>query len=161
VNLLIWAEPRQPKTETGWFILETPDDAVGFANRVNAMPRTQTGATGLGAGIAAAIRAIAGNELSSRRRIVDVSGDGIEEVPGGSIPQVSDARALATAHCVTVNGLAIETDVYDLAGYYRDSMRIGSGSFVMSVRTYEDFTEAIRRKLLREIEYQADISLMR
>lgn len=161
VNLLVWAEPRQPKDETGWFILSTPADAELFAGLVQALPRTQDGATGLGEGIVAAIRAITGNDLKSRRRVIDVSGDGIEAVPGGLVLEVAEARAMAIANGVTINGLAIETEVYDLLGYHRDNMRVGPGSFVISVRTYEDFAAGIRRKLLREIEYQPEISLSR
>ncbi|MBM3520366.1 MAG: DUF1194 domain-containing protein [Alphaproteobacteria bacterium] len=161
VNLLVWAEPRQPKDETGWFVLSTPAEAEVFANLVQALPRTQNGATGLGEGIAAAIRTITGNGLKSRRRVIDVSGDGIEAVPGGLVLEVSEARAMAIANGVTINGLAIETEVYDLLGFYRDNMRTGPGSFVISVRTYEDFATGIRRKLLREIEYRPEISLNR
>jgi hypothetical protein len=34
----------------------------------------------------------------------------------------------------------------------------GSESFVMSTKTYEDFTEAMRRKLLREIEHRPRVT---
>ena len=58
---------------------------------------------------------------------------------------------MANAHDVVVNGLAIINEVHDLDQYYRENVIIGHDSFVIKSRNYEDFREAIRSKLLREI----------
>jgi hypothetical protein len=65
---------------------------------------------------------------------------------------------MAVGRGVVINGLAIENEVADLADYYRGNVQSGPGSFVMAVKTYEDFGEAMRRKLLREIEYRPRIT---
>src|SRR5690348_318484 len=80
VNLLIWAEPQVPKDMTGWFIIASDDDAEHFARIAEAFPRTQTGATAIGEGIAAALRSIATSGITAPREVVDVSGDGRESV---------------------------------------------------------------------------------
>lgn len=158
VNLLTWAEPRAPKTETGWFILAGDADAEAFALLVEGLPRTQNGATGLGEGIAAAIRSMQANGIEGRRQVVDVSGDGEETPAREYVLQLADARRMADAHGVIVNGLAIQNEASALHGYYRDKMRTGPGSFVIAARDFEDFAEAMRRKLIREIEYRPSVS---
>lgn len=158
VNLLTWAEPREPKTETGWFVLDGDASAERFASLVERLPRTQNGATGLGEGIAAAVRSLAANGHEGRRRVVDVSGDGEETPARDYVLRLPEARMMADAHGVIVNGLAIQNEASALHGYYRDKMRTGPGSFVIAVRDYQDFAEAMRRKLLREIEDRPSVS---
>ncbi len=68
------------------------------------------------------------------------------------------ARAMANASGVTINGLAIVNEDPGLLAYYRDNVRLGPGSFVVSALDYTDFAEAMRRKLLREIEYRPKLS---
>jgi hypothetical protein len=161
VNLLTWAEHQVPKDSTGWFVLVTDDDSEAFARLVETLPRSQNGGTGLGEGIAAAVRAIAGNGLEGSRRVIDVSGDGKETPAREYVVLLPQARAMANANGVTVNGLAIANEDPALLNYYRDSVRSGPGSFVMGAAGYADFAEAMRRKLLREIDDRPRISLLR
>lgn len=158
VNLLIWAEPQVPKDMTGWFVIASDDDAEHFARIVEAFPRTQTGATAIGEGIAAALRSIAASGIAAPREVVDVSGDGRESVAREYTVLVDQARAMALSRGVVINGLAIENEVSDLADYYRLNVQAGPESFVMAAKNYQDFAEAMRRKLLREIEYHPHIS---
>ncbi len=160
VNLLVWAEPQVPKDTTGWFIISNDEDAEKFAARVEAFPRRQTGSTAIGEGIAAALRAIDTNDIRGEREVVDVSGDGRESVAREFTVLVDQARAMALARGVIINGLAIENEVGDLADYYREKVQAGPDSFVMAAKDYEDFAEAMRRKLLREIEYRPRITLL-
>jgi len=158
VNLLVWAEPQVPKDTTGWFVITGDADAESFARIVEAFPRRQTGATAIGEGIAAALRSIDANSIKGEREVVDVSGDGRESVAREFTVLVDQARAMALARGVIVNGLAIQNEVGDLADYYRRNIQAGPESFVMAAKDYEDFAEAMRRKLLREIEYRPRIT---
>lgn len=160
VNLLIWAEPQVPKDTTGWFIITSDVDAERFARSVEAYPRRQTGSTAIGEGIAAALRSIDTNSIKGEREVVDVSGDGRESVAREFTVLVDQARAMALARGVIINGLAIQNEVSDLADYYRRNVQAGPESFVMAARNYEDFAEAMRRKLLREIEYRPRITFL-
>ncbi|QIG46467.1 DUF1194 domain-containing protein [Nordella sp. HKS 07] len=154
VDLLVWAEPQVPKDTTGWFVIASDEDAERFAVTVESFPRRQSGATAIGEGIAAALRAIDGNDIVSQRAVVDVSGDGRESVAREYTVLVDQARAMALSRGVVINGLAIQNEVGDLADYYRRNVQAGPESFVMAVRDYEDFAETMRLKLLREIEYR-------
>ena len=42
--------------------------------------------------------------------------------------------------------------------WYRDNVIAGPGSFVITAADYDDFAEAIVRKLIREIEHQERLS---
>ena len=158
VNLLVWAEPQVPKDMTGWFVIASDGDAEHFARKVETFPRRQTGATAIGEGIASALRSLDANDIKAAREVVDVSGDGRESVAREFTVLVDQARAMAVSRGVVINGLAIENEVGDLADYYRRNVQSGPESFVMATKTYEDFTEAMRRKLLREIEYRPHIT---
>jgi Protein of unknown function (DUF1194) len=158
VNLVVWAEPRVPKDMTGWFIIASDGDAEDFARIVEAFPRRQTGATAIGEGIASALRSIAASGIAAPREVVDVSGDGRESVAREFTVLVDQARAMALSRGVVINGLAIENEVSDLADYYRENVQVGPESFVMEAKTYQDFAEAMRLKLLREIEYHPRIT---
>jgi hypothetical protein len=59
---------------------------------------------------------------------------------------------------VTINGLAILSDDPELADYYRRNVVSGSEAFVMSVENFDDFAEAMRMKLIREIRYRPKLS---
>src|SRR4051794_27061147 len=56
VNLVVWAEPQVPKDMSGWEIIASDADAERFARLVENFPRRVTGATGIGEGIASALR---------------------------------------------------------------------------------------------------------
>jgi hypothetical protein len=158
VNLLVWAEPQVPKDMTGWFIIASDEDAERFASAVEHFPRRQTGSTAIGEGIAAALRSIGTNGIAGAREVVDVSGDGRESVAREFTVLVDQARIMAMARGVVINGLAIQNEVSDLADYYRRNVQSGPESFVMAAKDYEDFAEAMRRKLLRELEYRPRIT---
>src|SRR6476661_1403247 len=123
---------------TGWFIIASDSDAENFARIVEAFPRTQTGATAIGEGIAAALRSIATSGIAAPREVVDVSGDGRESVAREYTVLVDQARAMALSRGVVINGIAIENEVSDLADYYRENVQAGPESFVMAAKTYQD-----------------------
>ena len=87
------------------------------------------------------------------RRMINVSGDGRETMSPRSRRQITlpVARNRAEAMQVTINGLAIQTDLPDLAEWYGEHVTVGPGSFVMAVQDMQSFEEAIRQKLVREV----------
>jgi hypothetical protein len=65
---------------------------------------------------------------------------------------------MALASGIAVNGLAIINEDAALLDYYRTEVRSGPDGFVMAAADYADFAEAMRRKLIREIEYRPKLS---
>ena len=158
VSVLIWADATVPKSETGWFLLATPGDAENFAALMAGLPRGTEGGTGIGAGIAAAIRKLDRNEFVAPRQVVDVSGDGRETPAREVVVLMPQARAMAQARGVTVNGLAVLNEDPGLAVWYQNNVIAGPGAFVIPASDYADFAEAIVLKLIREIEHQERLS---
>ncbi len=86
------------------------------------------------------------------RRVINVSGDGTETVqprPRQHVP-LALARARAVKMGVTINALAIETDVQGLEDWYRENLIAGPGSFVVRIDDFDVFAEAIVKKLARK-----------
>ncbi len=159
IAVVIWSDAAYNKVPTGWFLIDSPQSAEVFARKVEtftiqhgAITSVGGGGTGLGSGLAYALAMIRDNKIMATRQIVDISGDGPESKPWQKDAIIlPEARALAKQLKVTVNGLAIETDVADLTDYYRNNVIIGPGSFAMSARDFVDYKRAIKKKLLREL----------
>ena len=157
-SMLIWSDAAFAKFPTEWHVLDSPASAEIFAKKVENFQDTMSGfaaigggGTGLGDGLAYALEMINNNGINAQRRIVDVSGDGVETHPWnkGAI-MLPEARSLAMTSNATVNGLAITTDIQDLTQWYRQNVAVGPGSFVLTATNFQDFKRAIRKKLLRE-----------
>jgi hypothetical protein len=160
VAVVVWADATVPKWESAWFVLATPADAERFATYMAGLERGAIGGTGIGAGIAAAIRKLDRNGLTAPRQVVDVSGDGRETPAREFVVLVQWARQMAEARGVTVNGLAILNEEPDLAHWYRSNVIAGAGAFVLTAADYQDFTRAIVAKLIREIEHMPRLSAL-
>lgn len=160
VNVTVWAQHEVPKDSTGWSILATDADIERFAAMVSGFPRRVNGGTGMGAGLAAALHAMEASGFEAPREIVDISGDGAESPARDYVVMMPQARQMAMAMGVVVNGLAIlgETNVDE---WYQRNVLVGPGSFLIVARNYDDFAEAMRRKLLREITHDARLSELR
>jgi hypothetical protein len=154
ISVLVWADASVPRWSSAWFLLSGPSDAEGFAGFMAALPRVPEGGTGIGAGVAAAIRKLDRNGFEAPRKVVDVSGDGRETPAREIVVMMPMANAMAHARGVTINGLAIVNEDTTLDRWYRDNVIAGRGSFVMTAGDYSDFAEAITRKLIREIEHE-------
>ena len=165
VATVVWSDAHIEKDIGKWYVVRSAADAEAFALEVEYMPRrVRNGATGIGSGIGAAINMIRSNGLDGIRRVVDVSGDGVESPLDTSLRLgamlLHNARPLAESYGVTINGLAIITDVPNLDDWYENYVKTGPGSFVMRAEGYEDFERAMRAKLLREIEQTAPVTLL-
>lgn len=86
-----------------------------------------------------------------RRRVIDVSGDGLSNE--GAEPR--DIQPLLKAAGITVNAIAIEASEPDLTGYFYENVIHGEGAFVVTATDFRDYVPQIRRKLIREVVYQS------
>lgn len=158
VTAIFWAESGWPADAMPWQVIADADDARGFARMIERWPRRIEGGTGIGTAVFHGVRQIEENQISSARRIIDVSGDGRETTMRDYYITAAQARTMAILRGITVNGLAMLNDEPDLDSYYRDQVVGGPGSFLMVAHRIEDFAAAMRRKLIREFEYRPVVS---
>lgn len=148
----------------GWDVLSSSSSAHSFGDAIAAAPRTSDGNTALAASLRNAAELLSTGEFGSARRIIDVASD--EDSDQGRSAPVRDA---VVASGITINALPFINDrpigTYDghmsyanaqwglqtTADFYRRDIIGGPGSFLIEVRDYAAFGEALKRKLLREL----------
>ncbi len=146
LSAVFWSEAAE--VALGWTRLAAPEDAERAAGALEAAPRSpRAAATALGEGLAASLAQLARLRADAARMAVDVSGDGWLN-RGRALEPVRD---LARQAGVTVNGLAVLNEEPDLLVRYRDQLIAGPNAFAMPCADYDDFAEAMRAKLLREV----------
>ncbi|NKB57091.1 MAG: DUF1194 domain-containing protein [Alphaproteobacteria bacterium] len=163
VALVLWSNHEQQETGVGWSYLHDAESIAAFAAKVANVARIDvSGGTGLGSAMAYALRLFGTNAFDGKRRVIDVSGDGQNNM--GVEPRAVRDRAVALG--LTVNGLAILDEEPRLDGYYAANVIGGPGAFLEIAEDFDSFAAAIRRKLVREIAgrslvYRLDSSLNR
>lgn len=154
VAMLFWADSVLAAQTIPWRRIRTSQDAADFADSILSTRRAVFGDTDIGDGLWASLDLLSQPGRCANRTLINLSGDGAASVnPNRRKEKVSlsAARRRAERLGVTVNGLAIVDEEQDLPAYYRNNLITGADSFVMSVRGFEEFGEAIKRKLIREI----------
>lgn len=148
VTFVQWSASFQQIDSVGWTHIRGADDSRRFGSAIAAQARRFKGfGTGTGAALEYGAALFANNGYAGRRRVIDITSD--EHSNTG--PHPKDRRDMIVANWITINGLAILDDSFDLEGYFRRYVIGGPGAFVMAVGSYRDFAEAIKLKLIREI----------
>ena len=148
VTYVQWAGPLLQQQLIGWTLINDRESAEEFSERILASPRAfRGGGTSLSGIIDYSRPLFDRNGFEGERRVVDISGDGINN--SGRLPQM--ARNDAVLEGVTINGLPILNEVPWLDDYFRDNVIGGPGAFLIAAQDYDSFAIAIRNKLIREI----------
>jgi len=155
LSLLQWSSEYSQIKALPWTRV-TQANAAAVGGRISALPRlTADGATSMAAAVYTSLDYFNQSEFQSARRTIDISADG----RNNNGPYMPQARDVAASSGVTINGLAILLEDPTLDYYFRNNVIGGPGAFVEKATDYEDFRRAIRRKLLREIQYVPVASL--
>lgn len=155
VTLTQWSGATRQRQVTAWHHLTDPTSMADFANAIRKGGRNwRNYSTAIGEALFHAMKTGETAPVECKRRVVDVSGDGVSNE--GRAPRAM-ADALA-ALGYTVNGLVIRGDSPDPVKYYEINVLSGPQSFLEIAEDFEDYPRAILRKLLKEIEQQALIS---
>lgn len=143
-----WSGATRHRQIVPWRWLTDFDSTKVFADEIERQPRAfKIYSTGIGEALAFSWSRFSGEPAQCRRHVVDVSGDGPNNE--GRDPALTRARMVADG--ITINGLAILESEEDLKSYYEANVIGGAASFVMTANDFEDYPNAIRRKLIREI----------
>lgn len=143
-----WSGEGDQIQTTEWRLLMNDADALAFADEVAAQDRHFYGAfTAPGDALVHAREVSAANPHDCARKVIDISGDG-----KGNRGRAAEfiARALV-AEGYTINALAILGALNSPEDYYQEKVIGGPGAFVEQAEGFEDYADAIRRKLIREL----------
>ena len=151
-----WAGFDRVRVIVDWTLIDDAKSAHAFAALLTLEPPRTVRRTSISSAIDFAVPFFERNDFDGTRRVVDVSGDGANN--SGDL--VTHARDRAVAAGATVNGLPIINGrpgpfgwppIENLDLYYRDCVIGGPGAFLVVANSFEEFAEAVRRKLILEI----------
>jgi Protein of unknown function (DUF1194) len=150
-----WAGAEYQRLVLPWTRISTSGDAFAWATRLDEAPRASLSWTSISGALDFSGRVLAEAPFEGTRRVIDVSGDGVNNSGG----PVEAARDKLLADGVTINGLPIMNDrptfgrlpPVPLDEYFRESVVGGPGAFVIPAEDFQAFGHAVKRKLIREI----------
>ncbi len=147
VAVVQWSDDLNQMTVLPWTVIASGPDAAALGARLVAMPRQLAqGGTSISAALSFS-QGLFGSAPPAARQVIDVSADGRNN-SGAPVPVVRDALV---AQGITINGLTILNEWPTLDTYFEANVAGGQDSFVIPAQDYEDYGEAMLRKLLREI----------
>ena len=149
-----FSSPDDNRVTLDWRIIHDRASAAAFAEAIRDTPRTPgrrtsvSGALELGSLLLEASK----KDIAATRNVIDVSGDG----PNNDGHRMTEAHDRTIARGIVVNGLPVMDEnangyFPDLDKYYAACVAGGRASFVVVVRSYKDFSVAMRHKLILEI----------
>jgi uncharacterized protein DUF1194 len=155
VTYFEWSASSDQKIIIPWRVIDGPETADAVANEILQTSVRRGSRTSISGAILFAMPLFDENPYRGLRRVIDISGDG----PNNNGPPVTPARDEALAKGIVINGLPVMVkepsfatmDIENLDWYYEDCVIGGPGSFVVPIKGRENFKEAIRTKLIREV----------
>lgn len=146
VTYVEWSGSGQQVQLVGWTHLTDAASSSAFATAIGGTSRLFSGLTSISGAIDFSAT-LFNTDFTGGRKVIDISGDGTNN----SGRSVTDARNDAVSAGITINGLAIETDVSNLGAYFTANVIGGPGAFMIAVSNFNDFAAAVETKIGREI----------
>lgn len=148
VGMYQWTGPTLIAPVIPWRVVNDETSVRALAQSIAAAQRQlYGGGTSISGAIDFGVQYLGRSPYPATRRVIDVSGDGSNN-RGRSVVL---ARDEAVAGGININGLSILELEPDLEEYFRSNVIGGPGAFVVSAQSFQDFGNAILRKLILEI----------
>lgn len=149
VTVALWSSHKFQKVSVPWTIIAGPVDAERFARVIEAAPRSiPVAGTSVSEAMRFSGRLLKAAPFNATRQVIDISSDGRNN-SGMAPPLVRDQLA---ASGITINALVVPSREWTvLDKWFERNVVGGPFHFVLVADTYDDYAEAIYRKLLREI----------
>lgn len=148
ISLVQWSSVGEQAVILPWTAVASAAEAQAVSNRILSAPRVfQVTGTAMSDALAYCMEYMDRLPVPSARRVIDISGDGVNRKP----PLLRTIKEEALRRGIVINGLPILSDEPDLDVYYRDWVIAGPGAFVSVADNFRAFAPAMLRKLLREI----------
>ena len=154
ITFVEWAGPSAQEIIVPWREVADAAGAQALAGELASAPTARIRGTSISGALAFAAPLFENNGYAGLRQVIDVSGDGPNNM-GGPVTPVRDA---VVARGIVINGLPIMLkggsgfgSLAALDVYYTDCVIGGPGAFVLPVHEPEALATAIRQKLVLEI----------
>jgi len=148
VTMVQWTGPTMQVQAVPWMLVKDVGSADALADAIEAAPRQLFGGgTSISGAIDNAMLLLPSAPYRGLKRVIDISGDG----SNNRGRDVREARDQAVRAGIIINGLPIVSLEYDLDKYYFDNVIGGPGAFIVPADSYDNFGQAIVRKLILEI----------
>jgi hypothetical protein len=155
VCYLEWASADYQRIVIPWTRIDGQDAANAWSETLARAPRVSMNWTSISGAIEASMRAIADAPFEGTRKVIDISGDGVNN----SGAPVTLLRDMAVDAGITINGLPILNDRspfgrpqnMTLDQYFVEFVIGGPGAFMIPADDFVAFQSAVLRKLIREI----------
>jgi hypothetical protein len=151
-----WAGPAAQRVVLPWTLIDSAAAANAVADALQAAPISRERLTSISGGLMFADKLFDQSPFRGARRVIDVSGDG----PNNSGDPVVPVRDRLVEKGIVINGLPIMLkldppqslfDIKELDIYYADCVIGGPGSFMIPIKTEDEFLTATRKKMILEI----------
>ncbi len=160
-----WSNAGQQRVIVDWTMIDSGEDAQSVALKLTAQFNNALRRTSISDAIDSSAESFDNNGFISNRQIIDISGDG----PNNSGRPVLMARDAAINRGIVINGLPLMTregmgiqfQLNDLDEYYRHCVVGGPGSFVIPVKSWQEFPTAVRRKLVLELAGETHLPVVK
>ncbi len=148
VTMLQWTGPVLQVQVVPWQLISGEASMHALADAIEAVPRQLFGGgTSISGAIDYAMSLFPRPQVKGARRVIDISGDGVNNRGR----PVTEARDDAIKAGVSINGLPILALDPDLDQYFLHNVIGGPNAFVVAAASYETFADAILKKLVTEI----------
>ncbi len=153
VTYMEWSGRDYQRVIVPWTRIASPEAAHGWVEELQKHPPRPVGWTSVSGAIDVARQLLAAAPWHGMRRVVDISGDGVNNSGRPS----AEARDEAVAEGIIINGLPILDDTPGFPGlipldeYYRRNVSGGPGAFVLPAEGMASFAQAVRRKIILEV----------
>jgi hypothetical protein len=149
VTMMQWTGPFSTEQVVPWMTVKDAASAQALADAINRSERELWGGSGtsISGAIDQAVALLSQGPYTAQRRTIDISGDG----PNSSGRSLVRARDEAVAQGIGINGLPILSIDRQLDKYFYNNVIGGPGAFMIPTANYENFAEAIVKKLILEI----------
>lgn len=149
-----WAGVGITNVIVPWTMIDSMESSTAFADALDKQSPRRLSRTSISNALQTASGLFGQQPWRGLRRVVDVSGDG----PNNQGQPIEFWRDELVKSGIVINGLPlmIRTSTFgfgieNLDEYYFDCVTGGTGSFVLPVYKWEEFPQAVRRKLVLEI----------
>ena len=151
--MMQWTGPTLQFQVVPWTLIKDEAAIDAFAARIAAAPRElHGGGTSISGAIDYAVNLFRRSPFAGGRRVIDVSGDGANN--RGRAAEAARDDAIKAG--IIINGLPILELEPDLEEFYRRNVIGGPNAFVVPVERFEEFGDAILKKLILEIAAPAE-----